>query len=182
MDDLIFYSVLFIAYVLVIDICVQIWLGKKRNNKVLNDIRAILSGINSMEKSANFRDSSLRSLISKNEQKLGSAISQSVRNNEGRLGRLEDRIINEIQSSTGVLQTTIQQSHSALSKSFKSKLSDIGTEVTELQHNLREFKDSILRTQAQSFSGIETKISAAKNDEHRFIERQLQIVLNSATL
>ena len=150
MDDLIFYSVLFIAYVLVIDICVQIWLGKKRNNKVLNDIRAILSGINSMEKSANFRDSSLRSLISKNEQKLGSAISQSIRNNEGRLGRLEDRIINEIQSSTGVLQNTIQQSHSALSKSFKSKLSDIGTEVTELQHNLREFKDSILRTQAQS--------------------------------
>lgn len=178
MDDLIFLGILFIAFVLVINICLHIWLGKKRNNKVLNDIRAILSGINSMEKSANSRDSSLRSLISKNEQKLGSAISQSVRNNEGRLGCLEDRVINEIQSSTGVLQNAIQQSHSALSKSFKSKFSDIGTELTELQHNLRDFKDDILRTQAQSFLGIETKIGIVKNEEHRFIEHQLQTVNN----
>lgn len=178
MDDLIFLGILFIAFVLVINICLHIWLGKKRNNKVLNDIRAILSGINSMEKSANSRDSSLRSLISKNEQKLGSAISQSVRNNEGRLGCLEDRVINEIQSSTGVLQNAIQQSHSALSKSFKSKFSDIGTELTELQHNLRDFKDDILRTQAQSFLGIETKIGVVKNEEHRFIEHQLQTVNN----
>lgn len=178
MDDLIFLGILFIAFVLVINICLHIWLGKKRNNKVLNDIRAILSGINSMEKSANSRDSSLRSLISKNEQKLGSAISQYVRNNEGRLGCLEDRVINEIQSSTGVLQNAIQQSHSALSKSFKSKFSDIGTELTELQHNLRDFKDDILRTQAQSFSGIETKIGVVKNEEHRFIEHQLQTVNN----
>lgn len=178
MDDLIFLGILFIAFVLVFNICLHIWLGKKRNNKVLNDIRAILSAINSMEKSANSRDSSLRSLISKNEQKLGSAISQSVRNNEGRLGCLEDRVINEIQSSTGVLQNAIQQSHSALSKSFKSKFSDIGTELTELQHNLRDFKDDILRTQAQSFSGIETKIGVVKNEEHRFIEHQLQTVNN----
>ena len=131
-----------------------------------------------MEKAANSRDSSLCSLISKIEQKLGSAISQSVRNNEGRLGCLEDRVINEIQSSTGVLQNAIQQSHSALSESFKSKFSDIGTELTELQHNLRDFKDDILRTQAQSFSGIETKIGVVKNEEHRFIEHQLQTVNN----
>ena len=102
----------------------------------------------------------------------------SVVKNEERLGCLEDRVINEIQSSTGVLQNAIQQSHSALSKSFKSKFSDIGTELTELQHNLRDFKDDILRTQAQSFSGIETKIGVVKNEEHRFIEHQLQTVNN----
>lgn len=178
MDELIFLGVLFIAFVLVVDICLHLWLGKKRNNKVLTNIRTILSSI---EKSANSRDSSLRSLISKNEQILGSAISQSIRNNEGRLGCLEDRVINEIQSSTGVLQNTIQYSHSALSKSFKSKLSDIGTELAELQQNLREFKDDTLRTQAQSFSGIETKISVAKNEEHRFIEYQLQTINNEQT-
>ena len=174
--ELIFLAVIFVAFMLFVDICLHIWLGKKRNNKVLSEINRVLGSINAIEKSANSRDSSLRSLISKNEQKLGNAITQSVRNNEGRLGCLEDRIINEIQTSTGMIQSAIQHSHSGLSKSFKSKLSDIGTELTELHQNLREFKEDILRTQAQSFSGMETKIGVARSEEHRFIEKELQLV------
>ena len=62
-----------------------------------------------------------------------------------------------------------------------SKLSDVRTKLTELDHNLREFKDDILRTQAQSFSSIETKISIAKNEEHKYFERQFQTVNNEQT-
>lgn len=174
--ELIFLAVFFVAFMLFVDICLHIWLGKKRNNKVLSEINRVFGSINVIEKSANSRDSSLRSLISKNEQKLGNAISQSVRNNEGRMGCLEDRIINEIQSSTGVIQSAIQHSHTGLSKSFKSKLGEIGTELTELHQNLREFKDDILRTQAQSFSGMEKKIGVARSEEHRFIEQELRSV------
>lgn len=177
MEDLIFLVVLFIAFVLVVDI----WLGKKRSNKVLSDIRTVLSDINSLEKSANSRDSSLRSLISKNEQNMRNAISQSSRNNESRLGCLEDRIINEILSSSGAIQSAIQHSHSDLLNSFKSKLNDIGAELTEINQNLREFKDEILRTQAQSFFSIETKINVVRSDEHRFIEQQLNSVNKEQT-
>lgn len=174
--ELIFLAVIFVAFMLFVDICLHIWLGKQRNNKVLSEINRVLGSINAIEKSANSRDSSLRSLISKNEQKLGNTISQFVRNNEGRLGCLEDRIINEVQTSTGVIQSAIQHSHTGLSKSFKSKLSEIGTELTDLHQNLREFKDDILRTQAQSFSGMETKIGVVRSEEHRFIEKELQLV------
>lgn len=177
MDDLIFLGVVFIFFFLAVDICLHIWLGKKRNHEVLIDIRTVLNGINSMEKSANSRDRTLRSLISNNEQTIVSAIS----NNEGRVRDLEGRVINEIQSSTGVIQNAIQYSHSGLSKSFMSKLSDVRTKLTELDHNLREFKDDILRTQAQSFSSIETKISIAKNEEHKYFERQFQTVNNEQT-
>ena len=64
MDDLIFLGVVFIFFFLAVDICLHIWLGKKRNHEVLIDIRTVLNGINSMEKSANSRDRTLRSLIS----------------------------------------------------------------------------------------------------------------------
>ena len=185
MEDLIFLIVLFIAFVLVVNICLHIWLGKKRNEDVLSELKKVLSGINSIsgnvlnnEKSAVSRDNTLRSLISKNQQRIENAITQASKNSDGRFNYLEERVIGEVQSAANTIQNSIQHSHSSLSKSFKSKLSDIGAELTEINQNLREFKDEILRTQAQSFSSIETKVNVARSEEHRFIEQQFISVNN----
>jgi len=179
MEDFIYLIVLFIVFVLVVNTSLHIWLGKKRNKDVLSELKKVLSGINSIsgnvlnnEKSAVSRDNSLRSLISKNQQRIENTITQASKNSDGRFNYLEERVIGEVQSATNVIQNSIQHSHSGLSKSFKSKLSDIEAELTEINQNLREFKDEILRTQAQSFSSIETKVNVARNEEHRFIEQQ----------
>ena len=190
MIELIFLGVLFIALVVIITLILYIRLGKKRNDAIHQELKKVLAGINTVsstvnnhEKSAISRDNSLRTLVSKSQQKLVSSIDQSADVSIGRIGCLVDRVVNEIQSSTNIIQGAIQYSHSGLSKSFKSKLNDLGSELTELHQDLRDFKDNILQTQAQSFSGIETRLGTIRSEEHRFIEHELQTIhKNNSTL
>lgn len=163
-------------------------LGKKRNEALLCELRKVLSGINTIsgsvtnnERQAVSRDNSLRSLISRNQQKLENNISQSSKSNEGRIEYMEERVTNEIQNATEVIKSSVHQSHAGLSKSFKTKLSEVNAELADIHQSLREFKDEILRTQAQSFYGIEAKYSNISNEERAYLEKQFRSVHNEHT-
>ena len=175
---------IYIILALALIIFLYLWLGKKRNEAVLDELRKALSGINTIsgsvtnnERQAVSRDSSLRSLISRNQQKLENNISQSL----GRIEYMEERVTNEIQNATEVIKSSVHQSHAGLSKSFKTKLSEVNAELADIHQSLREFKDEILRTQAQSFYGIESKYSNISNEEHAYLEKQFRSVHNEHT-
>ncbi len=177
------FIVIFIALIAIATLVLYIILGKKRNEDIIYRLRRVHDELNTIsrsvithEKSAVTRDSSLRSLISANEQKIEKTINQSFKNNDGRIGCLEDRLFNEIKTSSSEIQAAIQHSYSELSKNFKSKMANISSDLNELKQNLKSAKDEILGSQTRSFSGIETKISAIKNEEHKFIEYELQNV------
>lgn len=176
---------IYIILALALIIFLYLWLGKKRNEAVLDELRKALSGINTIsgsvtnnERQAVSRDNSLRSLISRNQQKLENNISQSSKSNEGRIEYMEERVTNEIQNATEVIKSSVHQSHAGLSKSFKTKLSEVNAELADIHRNLREFKDEILRTQAQSFYGIEAKYSNISNEERAYLEKQFRSVHN----
>lgn len=177
------FIVIFIALIAIATLVLYIILGKKRNEDIIYRLRRVHDELNTIsrsvithEKSAVTRDSSLRSLISANEQKIEKTINQSFKNNDGRIGCLEDRLFNEIKTSSSEIQVVIQHSYYELSMNFKSKMANISSDLNELKQNLKSAKDEILGSQTRSFSGIETKISAIKNEEHKFIEHELQNV------
>ena len=179
---------IYIILALAVIIFLYLWLGKKRNEAVLDELRKVLSGINTIsgsvtnnERQAVSRDNSLRSLISRNQQKLENNISQSSKSNEGRIEYMEERVTNEIQNATEVIKSSVHQSHVGLSKSFKTKLSEVNAELADIHQSLREFKDEILRTQAQSFYGIEAKYSNISNEERAYLEKQFRSVHNEHT-
>lgn len=187
-DDFFICVSLFVILALAVIIFLYLWLGKKRNEAVLDELRKALSGINTIsgsvtnnERQAVSRDNSLRSLISRNLQKLENNISQSSKSNEGRIEYMEERVTNEIQNATEVIKSSVHQSHAGLSKSFKTKLSEVNAELADIHQGLREFKDEILRTQAQSFYGIETKYSNISNEERAYLDKQFRAVHNEHT-
>ena len=164
----------------------EIW--KKRHEAVLGDLRKVSGVINDIygsvannERLAVSRDNSLRSLISRNQQKLENSISQSSKSNEGRIEYMSERVTNEIQNATEVIKSSFHQSHAGLSKSFKTKLNEVNAELVDIHQGLREFKDEILRTQAQSFYGIETKYSNISNEERAYLDKQFRAVHNEHT-
>ena len=184
-EDFIICVSLFVILALASIIFLYLWLGKKRNEAVLNDLKKVLDGINTVscsvnnhERSTVTRDNTLRSLVSKNQQKLESVINQSSNTNIGRIGCLEDRIVNEISSSTAEITSSIQQSHSGLSKSFKTRLNDVHSELKDIQRSICEFKEDLLKKQAQSFNGMESKVVSLSNEEHRFIEQHMKTIHN----
>lgn len=189
MEDNYFICVsIYIILALAVIIFLYLWLGKKRNEAVLDELRKVLSGINTIsgsvtnnERQAVSRDNSLRSLISRNQQKLENSISQSSKSNEGRIEYMSERVTNEIQNATEVIKSSVHQSHAGLSKSFKTKLSEVNAELADIHQGLREFKDEILRTQAQSFYGIETKYSNISNEERAYLDKQFRAVHNEHT-
>ncbi|MBR5585189.1 MAG: hypothetical protein IKW36_03000 [Alistipes sp.] len=189
MEDNYFICVsIYIILALAVIIFLYLWLGKKRNEVVLDELRKVLSGINTIsgsvtnnERQAVSRDNSLRSLISRNQQKLENSISQSSKSNEGRIEYMEERVTNEIQNATELIKSSVHQSHAGLSKSFKTKLSEVNAELADIHQSLREFKDEILRTQAQSFYGIEAKYSNISNEERAYLEKQFRAVHNEHT-
>ena len=76
-EDFIICVSLFVILALASIIFLYLWLGKKRNEAVLNDLKKVLDGINTVscsvnnhERSTVTRDNTLRSLVSKNQQKL----------------------------------------------------------------------------------------------------------------
>lgn len=184
-DDFFICVSLFLILALAFIIFLYLRLGKKRNEAVLEELKNVIDGINLVsssvnnnERSAITRDNTLRSLVSKNHQKLESVINQSSNSHIGRIGFLEDRIINEISSSTTVIQSSIQQSHTGISKSFKTRLNDVRSELTDIQRIISEFKEYILKTQAQSFNAMESKVVALSNDERQFYEQQMKAIHN----
>ena len=179
---------IYIILTLAVIIFLFLWLGKKRNEALLCELRKVLSGINTIsgsvtnnERQAVSRDNSLRSLISRNQQKLENNISQSSKSNEGRIEYMEERVTNEIQNATELIKSSVHQSHAGLSKSFKTKLSEVNAELADIHQGLREFKDEILRTQAQSFYGIETKYSNISSEERAYLDKQFRSVYNEHT-
>lgn len=187
-DDFFICVSLFVILALAVIIFLYLWLGKKRNEAVLDELRKALSGINTIsgsvtnnERQAVSRDNSLRSLISRNHQKLENSISQSSKSNEGRIEYMSERVTNEIQNATEVIKSSVHQSHAGLSKSFKTKLSEVNAELADIHQGIREFKDEILRTQAQSFYGIETKYSNISNEERAYLDKQFRAVHNEHT-
>lgn len=187
-DDFFICVSLFVILALAVIIFLYLWLGKKRNEAVLDELRKALSGINTIsgsvtnnERQAVSRDNSLRSLISRNQQKLENSISQSSKSNEGRIEYMSERVTNEIQNAAEVIKSSVHQSHAGLSKSFKTKLSEVNAELVDIHQSLREFKDEILRTQAQSFYGIEAKYSNISNEERAYLEKQFRSVHNEYT-
>lgn len=177
--------VIAIAIVTILHLFFFLKLGKKRYEAVLGDLRKVSSVINAIsgsvannERQAVSRDNSLRSLISRHQQKLENSISQSSKSNEARIEYMEERVTNEIQNATELIKSSVHQSHAGLSKSFKSKLSEVNAELADIHQSLREFKDEILRTQAQSFYGIEAKYSNISNEERVYLEQQFRSVHN----
>lgn len=187
-DDFFICVSLFVILALAVIIFLYLWLGKKRNEAVLDELRKALSGINTIsgsvtnnERQAVSRDNSLRSLISRNLQKLENNISQSSKSNEGRIEYMSERVTNEIQNATEVIKSSVHQSHAGISKSFKTKLNEVNAELADIHQGLREYKDEILRTQAQSFYGIETKYSNISNEERVYLDKQFRAVHNEHT-
>lgn len=184
-DDFFICVSIFIILALVAIIFLYLWLGKKRNQAILDEFKNVIYGINTVSSSVNnhersvvTRDNTLRSLVSKNQQKLESLINQSSSATFGLIRCLEDRIVNEISSSTAVITSSIQQSHAGLSKSFNTRLNDVRSELTDIQHSIGEFKEDILKNQAQSFNGMESKVVALNNEERRFIEQHMKTIHN----
>lgn len=183
MENVFFYIVVFIALIATATMVLFLILGKKRNEDIVyrlrnvhEDLNTISRSINTHEKSAVTRDTSIRSLISSNEQKIEKIVDQSFKKNDGRIGCLEDRLFNEIKTSTSEILGTIKLSYSEISDNFKSKLLKISSDLNELNQKLKSAKEEIIGSQTRSFSGIETKISSIKTEEHKFFEHELQNV------
>lgn len=190
-----FYMVILILFALVILMGLYLWLGKKRNERVLNeinrvliDVRKGLGGINTItinvsatEKQAVARDKSLRSVISTNQHKLENSISECSRSTESQINFMEERVVHEIQNGTELIKNSIHQSHSGLSKSFKTKLNEVNTELAEIHQSIHDFKGEILRTQAQSFYSIESRYSNISNEQRTYLDKQFRSIHNEHT-
>lgn len=172
-------------------IFLYLWFGKKRNERVLNELNSILidvrrglgaintmsTNVNANERQAVSRDNALRSLISTNQQKLENGISKYSKSNESQIIVLGERVVNEIQNGTELIQNSIHQS----SKSFKTKLNEVNAELAEIQQSIHNVKDEILRTQAQSFFAIESKYSNISTEERAYLDKQFRSIHNEHT-
>ena len=172
-------------------IFLYLWFGKKRNERVLNELNSILidvrrglgainimsTNVNANERQAVSRDNALRSLISTNQQKLENGISKYSKSNESQIIVLGERVVNEIQNGTELIQNSIHQS----SKSFKTKLNEVNAELAEIQQSIHNVKDEILRTQAQSFFAIESKYSNISAEERAYLDKQFRSIHNEHT-
>lgn len=173
-------------------IFLYLWFGKKRNERVLNELNSILvdvrkglgaintmsTNVNTNERQAVSRDNALRSLISTNQQKLENGISKYSKSNERQIFSLSERVVNEIQNGTELIQNSIHQSHAGISKSFKTRLNEVNAELTEIQRSIHNVKDEILRTQAQSFYAIESKYSNISKEERTYLDKQFRSIHN----
>ena len=187
-DSFFIYVSLFVILASAVIIFLYLWLGKKRNEAVLDELRKVLSGINTIsgsvtnnERQAVSRDNSLRSLISRNQQKQESCINQLQKNNEYQIVFMGDRITNEIHTATSVIQSSIKSFQSGLSTSIKPKLDEIKAELVDVTQSIHDFKDEILRTQAQSFYGIEANYSSVSNEERTYLDKQFRSIHNEYT-
>ena len=172
-------------------IFLYLWFGKKRNERVLNELNSILidvrrglgaintmsTNVNANERQAVSRDNALRSLIYTNQQKLENGISKYSKSNESQIIVLGERVVNEIQNGTELIQNSIHQS----SKSFKTKLNEVNAELAEIQQSIHNVKDEILRTQAQSFFAIESKYSNISTEERAYLDKQFRSIHNEHT-
>lgn len=146
-------------------------------SKISKNIEEINSQIKKNESSATARDSTLNKQITTHQQKLEQLVNKLAKSGETRLDSINEGLLNELRSSTDEIKGYIQHSHSNLAKSFKSKLSDINSELVDLNRILPELKDSILSAQAQSFYSVERTI----NEGQKNIGQQLKSVHTECT-
>ena len=166
---------LYTVIVLFLILILYLVLGSLRHQEVLYDMRQLTYKVKDLsdriannQQSAISRDKSLRSLLSKNHGQLAT----SLNNNFDRVSCLEDIVVNEIKSSAGMIQNRIQQSHSGLSNSLKSKIDGLYSELVEIQNFVSQLKDDILQTQSKSFGSMESKLTETVQNEHEFIADQ----------
>lgn len=177
MQECIFiFSVLIVIETsLILYLCYKV--GNDRNkrlgeyiNRILQDIGHITSLVNTYDKSADTRNNAVKLHLSQISQNLKSAIEQTDKSLTLQLDRVENNVISELHTSYCKIQDSTQQAHTSLNKSFKAKFGDMKTDLLEVQREMREYKDEILRTQAQSFSSMENKMLAIQKDDHSFMQ------------
>ena len=172
---LIFSVLIAIETSLILYLCYKV--GNDRNkrlgeciNRILQDIGQVTSLVNTYDKNADTRNNAVKSQLSQISQNLKSAIGQTDKSLTLQLDRVENNVISELQTSYDKLQDSTQQAHTSLNKSFKAKFGDMKTDLLEVQREMREYKDEILRTQALSFSSMENKMLAIQKDDHSFMQ------------
>ena len=170
--------------VCLVNVLLYIFLGSDRLgtilvtiSKISKNIEEINSQIKKNESSATARDSTLNKQITTHQQKLEQLVNKLAKSGETRLDSINEGLLNELRSSTDEIKGYIQHSHSNLAKSFKSKLSDINSELVDLNRILPELKDSILSAQAQSFYSVERTI----NEGQKNIGQQLKSMHTECT-
>ena len=139
-------------------------------NRILYDIGHVTSLVNTYDKSADTRNNAVKLQLSQISQNLKSAIGQTDKSLSLQLDRVENIVISELHSSYDKIQDSTQQAHTSLNKSFKAKFGDMKSDLLEVQRKMREYKDEILRTQAQSFSSMENKMLTIQKDNHSFMQ------------
>lgn len=139
-------------------------------NRILQDIGHVTSLVNTYDKSADTRNNAVKLQLSQISQNLKSAIGQTDKSLSLQLDRVENIVISELHSSYDKIQDSTQQAHTSLNKSFKAKFGDMKSDLLEVQRKMREYKDEILRTQAQSFSSMENKMLTIQKDNHSFMQ------------
>lgn len=174
---LIFSVLIVIETSFILYLCYKV--GNDRNkrlgeniNRILQDIGHVASLVNTYDKSADTRNNAVKSQLSQISQNLNSAIGQTDKSLTSQLDRVENNVISELHTSYDKLQDSTQQVHTSLNKSFKAKFGDMKTDLLEVQREMREYKDEILRTQAQSFFSMENKMLAIQKDNHSFIQKE----------
>ena len=160
---------------LILYLCYKV--GNDRNkklgeyiNRILQDIGHVTSLVNTYDKSADTRNNAVISQLSQISQNLKSAIGQTDKSLTSQLDRVENNVISELHTSYDKLQDSTQRAHTSLNKIFKDKFGDMKTDLLEVQREMREYKDEILRTQALSFSSMENKMLAIQKDDHSFMQ------------
>ena len=160
-------------------------LGRKRNLsihedlvKVKSQIEMVLSTAREHEKASISRSKSLHSTLSTSKNQIECSINSNTQNSIGRIGCLEDRVINEMHLFTNTILNETKQSHNWLTKSVQNGITEINTELRDIHQAIQDYKGEILKTQAQSFNWIESLLSTIRDSEHGFIEKEVRTIQN----
>ncbi len=174
---LIFSILIGIETSLILYLCYKV--GNDRNkklgesiNRIFQDIGHVTSLVNTYENSADVRHNAVKSQLSQLSQNLKSTIGQTEKSLTLHLDRVRNNVISELHTSYDNIQDSTQQVHTSLNKSLKSKFGDMKSDLLEVQREMREYKDEILRKHAQSFSSMENKMLAIQKDDHLFMQEE----------
>lgn len=149
--------------------------------RIIRDIDGVSKVVNNHEKKSDSRTSDIKTKLSQSSQNLKSEIGKMCKTVESSIDSSRQRTIADIQSQSHALQIGFQQVHTSLYKHFGDELSDIKRDLLDVQKVIRDYKDEILRTQSQSFTSTENKVSEVQKEmrEHKDEIQKTQERLNS---
>ncbi len=141
-------------------------------NRILLDIKNVSRMVDTYDEFTIDRNNALKSLLSQISQNLQSTIGQTDKSLTLQLDRVEKNVISELHTSYDNIQDSTQQAHTSLNNSFKAKFGDITADLIEVQREMYEYKDEILRTQALLFSNMDNKMLAIQKDNYSFLQEE----------